>query len=662
MHRVKQKDSTDCAVASLISIIKYYKGNISYEKLRNYMKCDKDGVSAYDLINAAKIVGFDAKGIKCTFDDLPTIKLPCIAHVTIKNGYNHYIVLEKVNKIVSVYDPFLGNKKYSKQEFENIWNNVIITMNPINLIIENEKKKNNYYELIKKYKKYIIILVIMTLSTIILSLIGTYYFKILIDNTNITKKIFIIFSLILSIRLIIDYIKNNIIIRIESCLERDLMFNSIDSLLSLQENYFVNKQNGDILSRINSVENIKALLFKIPFISIMYLVIIIFCMLILVNLNITIFIYSLVLLIIYIITHLLFHKKNKEYISRINEEKGFSNGLISEIIDGISSIRKFDLKKNIITKFNDNYNKYIKLKLKYESLFNTEDILKNSILLISLNYLLFVGTSYLSVGNLILFYMVLSMIVDSIKGVFELEQDFNNGLIAIKRFGEILGIEDNGYYSNKIESICFDNVYFAYKNGNNILNGISFSLTTDDRVLFKGNSGSGKTTIFNLIQRKYFVDQGIIILGKENINKWSDNSIKELITYVSINEKIFKGSVEYNICFGNINKSKLKRVMDLCLLNISEDLLLEEDGSNISLGEKSKLLLCRSLYKKSNILIIDELLSNIGIDQENYIIDQIISEYKNIILIYSSHRSIDESLFNKIILLKEKEGKYELLK
>lgn len=655
MYRIKQKDSTDCAVASLMSILKYYKGNISYELLRNYMKCDKNGVSAYDLVLAAKKIGFDAVGVKCSYEDIQKIKLPCIAHVTLKDGYNHYVVIESLSNKINVYDPFLGNKKYTKEEFENIWNNIIIMMNPVNVVRENNKK-NNYIYLIFKYKKNIIILIVMTLLSILLSLLGTYYFKILIDYSNITKKIFIVFSTMLSIRLVIDYFKNKIVINIDNRVEKDLMFSSIYNLLSLQENYFANKQKGDILSRINSIENIKSLLFKIPFISTMYLCIIIFCLSILIIINIKIFSYSIILLFIYIIIHLIFHKKNKNYIKNINEEKGFSNGYTSELLDGLSSIRQFDFKNKMHNRFTDYYSKYLSIKYKYENLYNREDILKNSILLISLNYILYIGTSFLSVGNLVLFYIIISMVIDSIKGILELEQELNNGLIAINRFEELLSTDEHGYYSNKIDKVQFNNVTFSYKNGNNILNNINFEILKNDKVLIKGISGSGKTTIFNLLIRKYNVDTGNIIIGNENINNWSSKGIRNHITYISINEKIFKGTIEENICFGEVDNIKLNKIMKECLFDFDQSFQLEEDGNNISLGEKSKLLMCRALYKKSKLLIIDELLSNIGLEEENIILSNIVYQYKDMIIMYSSHRDVDLSLFNKKIILKEKEG------
>lgn len=655
MHRIKQKDSTDCAVASLMSILKYYKGNISYEQLKNYMKCDKNGVSAYDLVLAAKKIGFDAVGVKCSYDDIKTIKLPCIAHVTLKDGYNHYVVIESISNKINVYDPFLGNKRYTKEEFENIWNNIIIMMNPVNVIRENNKK-NNYIYLIFKYKKNIAILIVMTLLSIVLSLVGTYYFKILIDYSNITKKIFIVFSTMLSIRLVIDYFKNKIVINIDNKVEKDLMFSSIYNLLSLQENYFANKQKGDILSRINSIENVKSLLFKIPFISTMYVCIIIFCLSILIIINIKIFSYSIILLLIYIVIHLIFHKKNKTYIKNINEEKGFSNGYTSELLDGLSSIRQFDFNNKMHNRFVDYYSKYLSIKYKYENLYNKEDILKNSILLISLNYILYIGTSFLSVGNLVLFYIIISMVIDSIKGILELEQEFNNGLIAINRFEELLSADEHGYYSNRIDKIVFNNVTFSYKNGNNILNDINFEILKNDKVLIKGISGSGKTTIFNLLIRKYNVDTGNIIVGNENIDNWSSKGIRKHITYVSINEKIFRGTIEDNICFGKVDKLKLNKIMKECLFDFEETFQLEEDGNNISLGEKSKLLMCRALYKESNLLIIDELLSNIELDQEKTILSNIVYQYKDMIIMYSSHRDVDLSLFNKKIILKEKEG------
>ena len=94
---IKQDGFKDCGVSSLLMIIKYYHGNISKERLRELTKTNKNGTTAYNLIEAARMLGFRANGIKCKLEEIENTNLPCIAYVTINDIYKHYIVIYKIN-------------------------------------------------------------------------------------------------------------------------------------------------------------------------------------------------------------------------------------------------------------------------------------------------------------------------------------------------------------------------------------------------------------------------------------------------------------------------------------------------------------------------------------------------------------------------------------
>ncbi|MDD3995821.1 MAG: cysteine peptidase family C39 domain-containing protein [Bacilli bacterium] len=658
MFRVKQRDSNDCAVASLLSIIKYYKGNISYNKLRLMMKCDKSGVSAYDLINTAKKVGFNSYGIKCNYDNLSNVKLPCIAHITVKKYYDHFVVIEKIHNKIYINDPYYGKKKYKRNEFEKIWNNILIILEPVSELSKEFNHKRYYLELIYKYKKDIIVLVIISLITIILSIIGSYYFKSLIDSNKYI--VFLTFSIILIIRIILEFIRNKVMIFIDKTIEKDLMYESFNNTLSLQEQYFINRQNGDILSRLNSIDSIKTLIFKIPFLFMIYFCIVVFCSYVLIIIDLNLFIKVFILLILYFIIYLIFYKKNNNMIKSINEEKGYVNGFLYESIDGLVTIRNNNIIRNKNNEFNVIYSNYLNIKNSFNDFFNFQNTLKSLLLYLSFNYILYLSSISLNISNIILFYSLFIMLIDAFRNIFELEEDFSNGLVAINRIDELISTDyEYGYSSSKIESIMFEDVSFAYKNDKYIVNNLNLKINGNDKLLLKGKSGSGKTTIFYLLLKYYEVDKGKIIIGEENINNWNLNSIRDNIYYVSSSEKIFRGTLIDNISFDNKDMSRIDLLLKLVNLEKDINMYIEEDGNNLSLGEKSKLLLCRALFSNRNVLIIDELLSNIGIEEENIILNNIIDLYKNKILIYTSHRNINEHLFNKILNLEKKEVNYE---
>ena len=108
---IRQHDIKDCGAACLLSIIKYYGGNLSLEKIRMDCCISSTGISAFNLIAAAKKYGFDARGTKVDFNTLFSSKLvfPFIAYVELKNGLRHYIVVYEIHKkYILVMDPAKG--------------------------------------------------------------------------------------------------------------------------------------------------------------------------------------------------------------------------------------------------------------------------------------------------------------------------------------------------------------------------------------------------------------------------------------------------------------------------------------------------------------------------------------------------------------------------
>src|SRR5574344_595252 len=142
MHKypfVKQINCNDCAVACLQMIIKYYKGYISLNELKNLTKTTSNGTTAYNLIGGAKLIGFDTKGYNCSFDNFndSNVKTPFIAHVIIDNKYKHFIVVYEINfktETMLIADPASKIIKITFDKFKQIYNNIIILLYPIKKI------------------------------------------------------------------------------------------------------------------------------------------------------------------------------------------------------------------------------------------------------------------------------------------------------------------------------------------------------------------------------------------------------------------------------------------------------------------------------------------------------------------------------------------------
>ena len=120
---VRQDDLTDCGISCLLSIIRYYNGNVSKEYLRDLTNTTKDGVSAYNIIEAAHDIGFDSYGLNGEVTNIENNSLPMIAHVIIDDKYKHFVVdysINHRNRVITLMDPSVGYKKISFYDWMKI--------------------------------------------------------------------------------------------------------------------------------------------------------------------------------------------------------------------------------------------------------------------------------------------------------------------------------------------------------------------------------------------------------------------------------------------------------------------------------------------------------------------------------------------------------------
>ena len=120
MKVVLQDGIKDCGICCLLSIIRYYGGEVPKEILREMTNTTKDGVSLYNLLEASNNLGFESIGVSGNLEDIALNNLPCIAHVQVKNNRKHFIVIYEINKEseqVIVMDPAKGKRKFSFSEF-----------------------------------------------------------------------------------------------------------------------------------------------------------------------------------------------------------------------------------------------------------------------------------------------------------------------------------------------------------------------------------------------------------------------------------------------------------------------------------------------------------------------------------------------------------------
>ena len=659
IKKVYQQNLKDCGVASLISIIKYYNGDNTFENIRYLTKCGNNGITALNLIEASKKLGFNARGLRCNYDDLKLLVKPLICHVVLKNGYNHYIVLYKVyDKYVKVFDPYYGVRKYSKDEFLEIWDNIVIELIPYRKL---DIVKNNNTHILKniildnKFKYLLVILI--SFIGIFLTILSNSYFKGLIDSNN-TYSIFIFFTLVVLIKEIVNLIRNKILINLEKNVIYNLNINTHEKMLSLPIYYFNSRTSGDIITKFDDLDYMKELLINYPISLLINIILMLTTIIILFNISKKLTIIFLIFSTMYFLILIINNNKLKSNIRLNQESNSLKNSVLVENINSIYTIKNNNIKEYRHNIFLNVFNSYLKSKINYENLYNNINFIKNIILYIGINIILFKGinlvnSNTIKLSDLILFNSLIMYFIEPLNDICNLSIIFKNGINAFKRVNELYFV-NNKNINKKIDNfnIKFNNLTFSYDGYKNIISNFNYKIKYKDKILVIGKSGTGKSTLFKLLNKSYEVNNNMISIDNVDIKYINVN---DYITYVSQDEKIFNDTIYNNIVLNNddnnideiINITGLDKMLIDNKLNINS--IIEENGSNLSNGQKQRIILSRALLRNKNILILDESLNALDSNDEYEIMSKILNKFSDKTIIYISHSSVCKSLFNKIL-------------
>ena len=245
-----------------------------------------------------------------------------------------------------------------------------------------------------------------------------------------------------------------------------------------------------------------------------------------------------------------------------------------------------------------------------------------------------------------------------------------NGMAAIDKIFKILDLEVPEEKTMSLPgkgSIKVENLSFAYDESHNVLNDISIEIANRGMVSLVGASGSGKSTMASLLMKRSKNYSGKIYVGEADFNEISEKSVMENITYISHSSYIFKGSVRDNLLMAKADARdeelwdvlKKTNLADFFESDNGLDFEIAEAGGNLSGGQKQRLALARGLLHDSRFYIFDESTSNIDVESEEVILEQIkeLARYKGVLMI--SHRLANVVSSDKIFVLEKGQLKEE---
>ena len=671
---VLQDEEKDCGVACMQMIIKYYGGYINKDNLIFKSKTNRNGTTGYNIKETLVSLGFDCKGVKCNLEDITkdNIILPCIANVIIDNKYKHYIVINEIDfnkKTLQISDPASKQKRISFIEFQKIFNNILIMCYPTRTLpYEKDITTSKFiYSIVKPYKPELKNIFLLSIFITIFSIATSFYTENMLNALNSFSKsylfkIFLIFFSIYILKIITNFFRSKALIYLNSKIDLVLTLDVFKRIIKLPYCYYKNKTTGDMITRINDLENVRDMISKVALSIFIDLPLTLVSLVVLLLINKTLFTIGFIMLILYIIVVALFRRIMSNYISEIKYKKSDYISHMVESISGYDTVKGIHIEENIINRFENKYILFVKNLFTYQNLYIFQELLKDLINDIGFVLITLIGTylvldKSINLGTLFTFSTLLIYFLEPIKSILSLDQIIKESKISFKRILDVIIYDDmnDGAISEfQNGDIIFKDLSFSFNGKNNILDKVNLKIRKKEKLMVIGKSGTGKSTLFKLLMR-YYESNNSIKINNINLNDYKKDVLNKNILYISQQEILFNDTLYNNLFFDNDNYKMLTDITSICNMesimdkNLKYNTLIEENGSNLSGGERQRVVLARALLKNFNILIIDEGLSEVDIDTERKILKGMFKHFKDKTIIVISHRLDNMDLFDSVL-------------
>jgi ATP-binding cassette subfamily B protein RaxB len=663
---ILQTEAAECGLACLAMVLSYHGVITDLATLRGRHAVSMKGMSMATLSKLAQREQLGFRAVRVRLREMKDLRTPCVLHWDL----SHFVVLKEVrNTTVIVHDPDVGEREYGLEELSRHFTGVALELWPDpGFKPREEKAPISLTQLIGQVKGFLPSLVqVLSLSLVLqlFVLIGPLYMQWIVDHvvvsrdSNLLTTLALAFTLVILLQAGIGLMRTWLMLYISTSIRIQWKSNIFSHMLRLPLEYFQKRHLGDIVSRTGSIDQIQAVLTTI-FVETLFDGMMVILTLVMM------FIYSpqlawlaIVTVSLYLLLRLLWYKPlylaKEEYIVR--------SAIVSthylETIRGMRAIKLFGRQTErrnawqtlLISETNAGL-RIAKLNIYYG--------LAKSILSGTFHILiLWTGATQILAGNLSVGMLMAFM---SYRGQFDsrvtsLIDQFIE-LRMLRLYGERLadvvltpGEEEinRSLIERPIEGapdIQITDLKFRYAAEDPwVLDGITVNIKAGEAVAITGPSGCGKTTLANLLLGALKPVEGSIQVGSVPLEKMGNDAWRRMVGTVMQDDTLFAGSIADNICFFDTKPDREQIEEAARLAAIHKDIekmpmgyqtLVGDMGTVLSGGQKQRVTLARALYKKPQVLILDEATSHLDVKGEERVNASIAS--LNVTRIVIAHR------------------------
>ena len=453
----------------------------------------------------------------------------------------------------------------------------------------------------------------------------------------------------------------------------DLRVDMFTKLLKLPKTYFDKNTTGETLSKLTfDVEQISAAASTmwLALIKSSFTVVILTGYLFYKN-----FLLSLTLLVLLPLVYFavkLSTSRIRKSSRKVQESMGKMTHLLNENISGNDLIKIYNAQSSEQNKFFNIINTIRQQRFKVDLAAGLNTSIVNALIGLALACVVYFSSTHLmmSAGDFLAYFTAMGMLVKPSKTLININKPLQQALVSGTSVFNLIDEKSESNLGNaKMKQtggdICFDNVSFSYANEKPSLTNINLNIKQGETIALVGSTGSGKTTLVNLLTRFYNPTVGKISINNENINSFDLESFRSNFSFVDQNVRLFNDTISGNIAFGQKDKMPMDSIINAANVSNSIEFIekldnkfdsdIGEDGVTLSGGQRQRLSIARAIAKDSAILILDEATSALDSATEKLVQSAITKMQKGRTTIIIAHRLSTIQNADRIIVLKEGE-------
>ncbi len=670
IKKIRQHDQADCGAACLVSIAACHGLQLPLSRVREMASTDRAGTNVMGIIEAAEEMGLTARGVKGPFEALPGAPTPSIAHVILRKQICHFVVLVTCGKHhIKYMDPAHGSIVTTSHEaFRRIWTGVLIIISPSASFSKAKKDTpvlSRFIELARPFRKIIRQALAGAVVYSLLGLSTSLYVQKIMDfvlvnqNINLLNLMSCAMIILLIIRNLTSYFKNLFLLKTGHQIDCGLMMGYYRHLLTLPQRFFDSMRTGEILSRMNDAVKIRVFINHTIVDLVVSLITILLTFTAMAFLSWQLCLLAGLAIPVYGGIYIVYDMLNKSILRRTMEKAADLESQLVDTVRAQRTVRAFNLQDYAYNNAESGFIDLIRMNFRggLISIRVSEagDFFSGLITIL----LLWIGSlrvlqNMLSPGELMSFYAMLGYMMGPVRSLTGMNRTIRDATIAADRLFQILDLageknQKTGIGIKKItHDIQFQNVEFRYGSRPLLFKGLDFSIPRSAMTGIVGKSGCGKSSIASLLMGIYPPRKGRILVNNCDINQFNKIQLRQVLALVPQQPELLSGTILDNISPGEKDPDT-DRIMQIAeqtgLTGFLNDLPggiytdVGEQGFTLSGGERQRIAMARALYRRPEILVLDEFTSALDAEAEQEMIKLVLAmKDQGITLVVISHK------------------------